>query len=102
MAVGALRGGCLPRLGWWPSREQRAQRGDECERLVDHHMMLGLGDLDVGSAGSNEAQQIGGVLGLEQLRLPAADERQWRTRALDHRDRIEPPKLLPEMWVEAQ
>ena len=45
------------------------KRRDKGERLVDHHVMLGLGDLDIRRAGSDEAQEIGGVLGLEELRL---------------------------------
>ena len=49
--------------------EQRAERGDKGQRLVDHHVMLGLGDLDIRRAGSDEAQKIGGVLGLEELGL---------------------------------
>ena len=64
--------------------------------------MLGLGDLDVGRAGSDEAHQIGGVVGMEELRLRAADEGERRAGGLDQWDGIEPRELLPEMRVEAQ
>src|ERR1700722_20241340 len=64
--------------------------------------MLGLGDLDVRRAGSDEAQKIGGVVGLEQLGLSPTNDRERRARALDHRDWVEPPELLPEKRVEAQ
>src|SRR5277367_2179201 len=64
--------------------------------------MLRLGDLDTSLAGSDEAQKIGGVLGLKELGLRAANDRKRRASALDHRNRIEPPELLPEMRVEAQ
>jgi hypothetical protein len=49
--------------------------------------MLGLGDLDIRRAGSNEAQKIGSVLDLKEPGLPAANDREPRARALDKRDR---------------
>lgn len=55
-----------------PRREQGAQRRDEGERLVDHDVMLALGDFDVGRARRDETQQIVGVIGLKELRLRAA------------------------------
>src|ERR1700722_12567061 len=64
--------------------------------------MLGLRDLDVRRARSNEPQKIDRVVGLEELRLAPANDRKRRARALDHRDRIEPSELLPEKRVEAQ
>ena len=57
LTCGRQANGPLPRLRRRPRREQRAQCRHEGQRLVDHHVMLGLGDLDVGSAGSNEAQR---------------------------------------------
>src|ERR1700760_899246 len=48
-------GGSLPGLRGRPGREQRAERRHERQRLVDHHVMLGLGDLDIRGAGRNEA-----------------------------------------------
>src|SRR6185437_6334808 len=85
-----------------PGRKQRAERGDEGERLVDHYVMLSLGNLDIGRAGRDQALKISGVLGVEELRLRAANEGERRTGALDHGDRIEAPEPLPEMRVEAQ
>src|SRR6185437_8973242 len=57
-----------------PGRKQRAERGDEGERLVDHYVMLSLGNLDIGRAGRDQALKISGVLGVEELRLRAANE----------------------------
>ncbi len=66
----------LRRLPRRPGRQQRPQRRDEGERLIDHYVMLRLGDFDIGGARSNEAQEMGGILGVEELRLRAADERE--------------------------
>jgi hypothetical protein len=49
--------------------------------------MLGLRDLDVRRAGSDQTEEIGGVLGLEELRPAAANDRERRAHALDKRDR---------------
>ena len=57
----------LRRLRRRPGREQRPERRDEGERLVDHHVMLGLGDFDIRGARRDETQKIGGVLGVEEL-----------------------------------
>ena len=38
---------------------------DEGERLVDHHVVLGLRNLDIRSHGRKKAQEIFGVVGLE-------------------------------------
>src|SRR5690606_8657201 len=47
--MGLLRGRSLARFATRrPAREQRAQRGDEGDRLVEHQVMAGFGDLDAG------------------------------------------------------
>jgi hypothetical protein len=49
--------------------------------------MFGLGDLNIRRAGSDEAQEIGRILSLEELGFRAANDRVRRARALDKRDR---------------
>src|SRR5579863_1011268 len=71
----APRGAELRRPRRRPRPQQGAQRRHEGERLVDHHVMLGLRNLHIRRAWRNEAQKIRGVLGMEELRLAAADER---------------------------
>ena len=63
--------------------------------------MLGLRDLDVWGAGRDDAPEISSVFGLEELRLPASDDRERRARGLDQSDRIDPAEFLPEMRIEA-
>ena len=49
-----------------------------------------------------QAQETGGVLRLEELRLAAADERKRERMLLDQVERVEPPEPLPEMRVKTQ
>jgi hypothetical protein len=64
-----------------PRREQRPQRRDEGERLVDHHVMFGLGDYDAGRARRDEAHEVVGVDLLNELRSRPAARARRATRA---------------------
>ena len=50
---------------------------------------------------ADEAQEVGGVLGMEELRLLATDERQRRAGGSDERGRVDAGELLPEVRIEA-
>ena len=51
--------------------------------------MLRLGDLDIRGARRHEAQEVGRVFGVEELRPRAADERERRARGRDERSRVD-------------
>jgi hypothetical protein len=63
--------------------KQRAQR----QRLVDHDVMLSLGDLHVRRAGSDEAQKIGRMLRLKEAGTFAPRTIASGECALDERSR---------------
>ena len=55
-----------------------------------------------GRARRDQAHEVVGVDGLEELRLRAAHERQRAARGGEDRDRVDPGELLPEMRIEAE
>src|SRR5690606_21161991 len=105
---GLLRMGKLPRArslarfpAGRPAREQRAQRGDEGDRLVEHQVMAGFGDLDAGRARRRlRALPCDHAL-VHQLRLAAPDDGDGAARGVEADGRVAVAILRPEGRIEA-
>src|SRR5690606_13322425 len=79
----------------------RAQRGDEGDRLVEHQVMAGFGDLDAGRARRRlRALPCDHAL-VHQLRLAAPDDGDGAARGVEADGRVAVAILRPEGRIEA-
>src|SRR5690606_31882496 len=84
-----------------PAGEQGAQRGDEGDRLVEHEVVAGFGDLDARGTRRRLRSLPGDHALVDELRFTAPDDRHRAASGLEPDRRIAVAVLRPDRGIEA-
>src|ERR1700678_3705644 len=89
-----------PRRRMLPIGEKRAQRGYERQRLVEHHVMLGLRDFYDGRRAAQKVEHVFADLGRQQHGALAAEDGDAARGGAQTFGRVADGKVLPNVRID--